>query len=126
MKKIILILALLFTTLQVNALEDCIVAADGQLYDIRIENHDIIDVYPLITIKNDKNILIVHPLKTGITAFTVLKNGKDRHYFSVKVDENQTIIKGDECFSILSLDEPPADDGFELDLPPSEIQMEIK
>ena len=118
LKKFIYTVLIFGIALQANALEDCIISAKGQLFDIRIENHDIIDVYPLVTISNKKNTLIVHPLKTGMTAFTVMKNGKTKHLFVVNVKEDSTIIKGDEEFSIMTLDAPPVNTSFDLDLPP--------
>ena len=50
-------------SLPVAAFEDCIITTKGKLNDIRIQHNDIIDVFPLITISNNKNTLIVHPLK---------------------------------------------------------------
>lgn len=120
MKKLLFLLALIFIqNLQAIALEDCIVTTNGQLTDIQIENNTIIDVYPLITVLNEKNTLIVHPLKTGITCFTVRKNLKEKVLFHVKITETETLIKEVEGFEILTLDSPPAKEEFELDLPPN-------
>ena len=87
--------------------EDCIITTNGKLSDIKIQHNDIIDVFPLITILNDKNTLIVHPLKEGETKFTVIKNNKDKFLFDVKVKENETILKDVEGFELFTIDAPP-------------------
>lgn len=103
------------------ALEDRILSTEGKLTDIKIEDNKIIDVCPLVTIMNDKNTLIVHPLKTGNTRFCVLKNDKDIVMFNVKVTEEETIVDELEGFEIFSLDLPPED--FELDTPPEGVKQ---
>ena len=104
------------------AYEDCVITAGGKLSDIKIERNDIIDVYPMFTIMNEKNTLIVHPLKEGSTRFCVLKNGKDIIAFSVKVEAEKTIIDEVDGFDIMQIDEPPQEWEFELDAPPSQIE----
>jgi hypothetical protein len=101
------------------AYEDVIVTTDGKLTDISIENNSILDVYPLITIMNDKNTLFFHPLKTGTTSVCVLKNEKEKILFNVEISENITKITDTKGFDILSLDAPP--EVFELDLPPQKL-----
>lgn len=100
------------------ALEDCVITNNGKLTDISIEDNTVIDVFPLVTIMNKKNTLIVHPLKTGKTRFCVLKNGKEKIMFNVLVEEEKTIIDEVEGFEILQIDEPPTGEDFDLDLPP--------
>lgn len=121
MKKYILILLFSILILPVFAFEDCVVATNGKLTDIKIQNNDIIDVYPLITIMNDKNTLFVHPLKAGSTKFTVIKNGKDKYLFNVKVSDNSTQIDEVKGFDILTIDCPPNtyEYYFDLDEPPA-------
>lgn len=118
MKKFICLI-LLLNLQTVFAFEDCIVSGNGKLTDIKIENNKIIDVYPLITIMNDKNTLIVRPLQTGKTTFSVLKDNKERLYFSVNVEEDKTTISGAEEFDALTIDAPP--EGYELDTPPEKV-----
>ncbi len=121
MKKYILILLFSILILPVFAFEDCVISTNGKLTDIKIQNNDIIDVYPLITIMNDKNTLFVHPLKAGCTKFTVLKNGKDKYLFNVKVSDNSTQIDEVKGFDILTIDCPPNtyEYYFDLDEPPA-------
>ena len=102
-----------------QAFEDCMISTDGKLSDISIEHNDIIDVYPIFTIMNEKNTLFVHPLKTGKTRFCVLKNGKQKVMFNVEVTEEGTTIGEVAGFEILVLDIPSDVEEAELmrDLP---------
>lgn len=120
MRQIFVILVLLLFSAAVQAFEDCIISADGKLTDISIEDNQIIDVYPLVTLMNEKNTLIVHPLKTGKTRFCVLKNGKEKIMFNVSVSEDKTIIDNVEGFDIFEIDEPVYE--YELDIPPELVK----
>lgn len=114
-------MAVIFS-LPVFAYEDCIITTNGKLTDIKIQQNDIVDIFPIVTISNDKNILIVHPLKEGESKFTVLKNHKEKYLFSVKVGKDKTIINDVNGFDIMTIDCPPFEKGFEyyfdLDEPP--------
>ena len=120
MKKWLIIALIFLSTLQAQAFEDYIIVTKGKLTNIKIEDNTIVDVCPLITIMNNKNTLIVHPLKQGKTSFSVLKNGKEKIIFDVEVQENKTKIGEVKSFEILSLDNPPEDkkEDLFLDLPP--------
>ena len=122
-KKLLILLIISLSIQTVHAMEDCIISANGRLSDISIEKNDIIDVYPLITVMNEKNTLIVHPLKEGETSFSILKNGKEKVVFKVKVTPSNTFIEDVEGFDIMSLDNPPNIYEYELDIPP-EISKE--
>ena len=104
----------------VFAYEDCIITTNGKLTDIKIQQNDIINVYPLITVDNNKNTLVIEPLKTGETKFTVLKNDKDKYLFNVSVTEDKTTVEVVEGFGVLSIDTPPVsyEEYFDLDEPP--------
>lgn len=121
MKKYILILLFSILNLPVFAFEDCVISTNGKLTNIKIQNNDIIDVCPLITIMNDRNTLFVHPLKSGSTKFTIIKNGKDKYLFNVKVSEDSTQIDEVKGFDILTIDCPPRayEYYFDLDEPPA-------
>ena len=106
-KKYLTAVALLVLSLPTFAFEDYLITTDGKLTDIKIQHNDVINVYPLITVDNDKNTLIIEPLKVGETKFTVLKNNKDKYLFSVNVTENKTTVEVVEGFGILSIDAPP-------------------
>ncbi len=102
----------------VQAFEDYIITTNGKLTDISIEDNTIVDVYPLITIMNDKNTLMVSPLKVGKTRVCILKNDKEKIMFHIEVTENKTIIDEVKGFEILALDTPDSEEEFELDEPP--------
>ena len=118
MKKFLTTIFILCFSLQAHAYEDYIIATNGKLTDISIEDNTVIDVYPLITIMNDKNTLIVSPLKTGKTRFCVLKNKKEKFMFNVEVSENKTTIDNVNGFEILSIDTPQREEELILDEPP--------
>ena len=118
MKYILSILTILFVTNAVFAYEDCIISTNGKLTDISIEHNDIIDVFPLTTVMNEKNTLILHPLKCGSTRFCVLKNNKDKIMFNVKIGTDKTTVDPVEGFDILTVDCPPDLYEYELDEPP--------
>ena len=92
MNKWLTILLILFLSLPAYAFEDYIIMTKGKLTDISIEDNSIVDVCPLITIMNDKNTLMVSPLKIGKTRFCVLKNNKEKVMFSIEVTESKTYI----------------------------------
>lgn len=119
MNKFLTLLMLLIFTNGVWAFEDCVISTDGKLTDISIEDNKIVDVYPLVTVENDKNTLIVHPLELGQTRFCVLKNNKNIVMFNIKINETETLIDEVEGFDILTIDMP--NDEFELDLPPENV-----
>ena len=122
MKKIIYIFLAIIFILPAYSFEDALIITNGKLNNIKIQHNDIVDVFPLITVMNDKNTLIVHPLKEGETKFSVTKNDRDRITFSVKVTEYFTTVETDkDGFEILNIDCPPNSYiySFDLDAPPA-------
>lgn len=99
------------------AYQDCLITTDGKLSDISIEDNSIVDVYPLVTLMNDKNTLIVSPLKTGKTRVCVLKNNKEIVMLNIEVLQDKTIIDQVKDFEILTIDKP-VEDELTLDEPP--------
>ena len=121
MRKIITAILLMFiSSLQTQAFEDCIITTKGKLTDISIEDNSIVNVYPLITLYNKKNMLIVEPLKEGKTRFCVLKNDKEKIMFNVNVTKEKTTIDEVKGFIIQTIDIPESDE-FELDEPPTKL-----
>lgn len=120
MKKWLFILTLIFSNLQTYAFEDYVISSNGKLSDIKIQDDTIVEIKPLVTIMNEKNILLIQPLKTGVTTFTVKRNSNENFIFHIKVEEEKTMISEVQGFKILSIDLPPTKD-FELDLPPINI-----
>ncbi len=117
MAKWLLIVLVFCITLQAQAFEDYIITTNGKLTDISIEDNTIVDVYPLITVMNEKNTLMVSPLKEGKTRFCVLKNNKHKVLFDIEVFKNRTKISNPEGFTLLAIDDP-ADEFPFLDEPP--------
>lgn len=118
------LLLILLIELQTLAFEDYIIINNGKLTDIKIEDNTIIDVYPMITVSNNKNTLIIHPLKIGKTKFYTLKNNKDVILFDVEVKENETIINNVNGFEILAIDKPQNYEEILIDLPPSKFNWQ--
>lgn len=120
MKKIfaILLTLLIFQISPCFAFEDGLITGDKKLSDIKIEDNSIIDVFPLYTVMNEKNTLIVHPLKEGNTRFSVLKGGKNIVVFNVNVTEDETKIDDVSGFEVLTIDCPPNFYEYLLDEPP--------
>lgn len=104
-------------TLTADAYEDYLIISNGKLTDISIEDNTVVNVYPIITLMNDKNTLMVTPLKTGKTRVCVLKNNKEIVMFNIEIQQDKTLIDNVNGFDILSLDMPD-DDKTELDEPP--------
>lgn len=118
LKKLITSLIFILGASVACAYETCLITSDSKLTDISIEDNQIIDVYPLVTLMNEKNTLIVHPLKEGAAKFCVLKDGKDKVIFNVLVEADKTTINDIEGFEILQIDAPPEVYEYELDFPP--------
>lgn len=133
MKKYLVLFALSMLSLPTFAFEDYIITTDGMLTDIKIQHNDIINVYPLITVDNNKNTLIIEPLRAGESKFSVIKNNKDKYLFNVKVTEEKTDVEVVEGFGVLSIDVPPNlyEEYFDIDEPPevndtSDMQKQIE
>lgn len=121
-KWLISIFFIFFITLQVQAFEECIITTNGKLTNISVVDDSIVEINSLITIMNEKNTLMVLPLKVGKTKVSVVKNNKDKIIFNIEVLENKTIIDKVEGFEILALDIPM--EGFELDEPPIGFELD--
>ena len=119
MYKYLLTIFILFFSTKTYAFEDYIISTKGKLTDISIEDNTVVNVCPLVTTMNDKNILMVTPLKKGKTRFCVLKNGKQIKMFHIEIEDNKTKINDVEGFEILSLDYPKDnEETLILDEPP--------
>ncbi len=118
LKKCTILLIMLITTLGAQAFEDCIITTDGKLTDINIENNQIVNVSPLVTIMNERDTIIIQPLQVGKTTFSVVKDAETKIVFDVEITPNETIIKNVEGFEIFQLDNPPEFLDCDLDEPP--------
>ena len=117
---------LIALSLPVFGYEDCIISTNGKMTDIKVQDNKVIDVFPLITVMNDKNTLIVHPLSEGKSKFSILKNGKEKVIFDVEVKSEKTLINNVSGFDILTVDCPPNiySEMFELDEPPTGLDID--
>ena len=88
--------------------------------NIKIQYNDVVDVFPMVTISNEKNTLVVHPLKEGQTKVSVTKNDKEKVIFDVNVTDEKTTISEEPGFETFTIDCPPGyyEYYFELDVPP--------
>ena len=117
MKKFFLITLIFFISLQAQAFEELVLSADEKISDIKIEDNSILNIYPLTTILNEKNILFLVPQKTGNTSFSLLKEGK-KYNFDVKITESDTDVAEQGGFEILPLDNHPIILDCDIDIPP--------
>ena len=124
--KILLIFFLSAIPISAFAYQECIITTDKKLSDIKIEHNDVIDVFPLVTIMNDKNTLVVHPLKEGASKFIVTKGGKEQFVFNVTITRFETKIDEVDGFDIFQIDTPPQNYEYELDTPPVEPQISVE
>lgn len=124
MKKFLIFLFILCFSLQVQAFEDIVLSTDGKITNIKIKDTSIININPLTTIQNERNILFITPLKTGETTFSLIKDD-EKYDFNIKVEKNKTILNENDEFEILSLDIQPEILDCEIDLPPVLRKKEI-
>ena len=117
MKKIILTTLIFLTSLQAQAFEDFILSTDSKISNIKIKDTSVININPLTTILNEKNILFITPIKIGETSFSLQKEDKIFN-FNVVVKDKETIISKNDEFEIVSLDTHPQILDCEIDLPP--------
>lgn len=116
MKKYFFILLTFLITLQTYAFEDYIIMSKGKLNNISIEDNTVVDIFPIVTIINSKNTLMITPLRIGKTKVSIVKNNKEKIMFNVEVFENKTIVENVKGIEAIALDTPVNE--FELDEPP--------
>ncbi len=118
--KYLLMFLLLMFALDCKAYEEYLLTTTDKLTDIKVEDKQIVDVYPIVTIMNNKNNLIIHPNKVGETKFSVVKNS-EKYEFNVKITEDDIQIESKEGFTIISIDNFPPILDCNLDLPPEKL-----
>lgn len=119
MKRFLLLLILLISvqrcfamdSLDVNLGTDYVISTDAAVTANAITNPDLFTVSPFFTIFNEKNILLLHPQKTG-TANLILFQDSCETTFQINVKPKNpntnftTVKKGAFEFSLL--DKPPS------------------
>ena len=101
---------------------DYLIMSDKCIKNTLLSNPEILTLSPFFTIFNEKNVILIHPLKQGSSDLTVLF---DKNYESFKIQvepktskiPNQTIKIGD--LEIVLLDSLPQNEDFEIDKPPT-------
>lgn len=109
---------MLFSTLQAQAFEEYILSTKSILSEIKIENQEILNIEPIVTIDNSKNTLFIIPLKEGETSFSFVKDKKEKISFDVKIEGKKAFFSKIEGFDIVAFDEPPIILDCNLDKPP--------
>lgn len=109
---------MLFSTLQAQAFEEYILSTKSILSEIKIENQEILNIEPIVTIDNSKNTLFIIPLKEGKTSFSFVKDKKEKISFDVKIEGKKAFFSKIEGFDIVTFDEPPIILDCNLDKPP--------
>lgn len=104
-------------TIPVFAFEDCVITSDTKITKIEVQDKNIVEISPLVTVMNERNTILVHPLKEGETTFKLFKNNNEKVVFNIKINNNQTIIEDKDGYEAFVLDNPP--EMFDIDLPPN-------
>lgn len=131
LKSIILILAVISSsafawnkcfsaeTVNLEFGNDYLVTTEKTIKANEVSNPGILTLSPFFTIYNEKNVLLLHPLKVGKTNITFFVENTKVSYEIVIKQKNatknaDTIKKGD--FEFVLLDAPPVIEGAEEDL----------
>lgn len=105
MKKLLLILAIIFIPLQANALEDYLILSDKKVEDIFCTNENIVTISPLFTIENKKTELILKAKKQG-QAVIIITTEDDEKVINVEITQNKTILSKVDGLKYFELDIP--------------------
>ena len=103
MKKIILTLLILFSTLQAYGFEDYIIMSDKPVEKVYSKNETIASVVPFYTIDNKKNIMILKSKSEGNTEIVIESYG-DIINITIDVNENETLFSEHDGITTFTLD----------------------
>lgn len=86
-----------------------------------VSEPQILTLSPFFTIFNEKNVILLHPLKIGSSDITIFSE-KEYYNFKVQVKPkgsgiSSQIIKNKD-FEVVPLDSLPLNDKFDIDTPP--------
>lgn len=118
MKKNLMLLLILTNILPVCAFENYMIISEMPVKSVYAEDTKILDIKPVFTIDNEKNILILTAKKSGKTKIYLNLNGATK-ILNVNVNKNSTEIKPEKGFEYYSIDEPP--NGIEILPPPGRV-----
>ena len=121
MRKVLLFLTLFILQLQANAYQDYIIFSDNPVSSAVIEDSNIAEVYPLQTIDNKKENILLKAKKDGKTNIIITTSqGERRIEVNVKSDKvNFNDLNG---FNAEACDIPPQNlkiNGLDVLLPPT-------
>jgi len=106
---------------------DYLITTDENVKSSFVSNPDVVTLNPFFTIFNEKNVLLLHPLKVGKGCFTIFLEKSDVAFdVVVKPSKTNPDIKSLDVnvFEIMPLDAPPNVE--ELDEAPSLINKGAK
>ena len=124
MKNLLIIFSILLLSANSTfAFEDCVLSSDTKLTNLKVEPEEIVNINPIYTIKNEKNMFILQPTKIGKSKLKFTRNNDENIVLDIEVTEDETIIDkidGIEIFSLDSIEnnENNINEDFELDPPP--------
>lgn len=111
------ILTILLLSSPVFAFEDYMIISNHPVKFVRAQDKEILDVFVLSTIDNQKKNIIITPKKVGKTKIVVnFANNEDSEKIDVKVTENRTFMNVPSDFKLFLLDVPPK--AVEIPQPP--------
>lgn len=114
--------------LTVNLGQDYLITTEQKVDVFEVSNPEILSLSPFFTIFNEKNVLLLHPIKLGKTKFSiVLDTGSTTFEINVvpKSDKTPTHLKLG-AFDVMLLDSPPVLEEFEIDIPPQSKEEQTK
>ena len=106
MKKILLVLIMMFASLPCFAFQNYMVLTDKQISKIKVSNEEIITVQPIKALNNEGKAMMIIPHNIGYARLSFCK-GKKHINLLVKVTENETCIKHVNGVKLIPIDLPP-------------------
>lgn len=96
--------------LEIPVGNDYLITSDAKIIKSTVEDSKILTLSSFFTIYDEKNVLLLHPLKAGKTRFTIALKDKTIN-FNVTVRANKKATDGETIkknnFEIMQLDSPP-------------------
>jgi hypothetical protein len=105
MKNLLIIFLILMLPLQTFAFEDYLILSDKPVSSITWSDDNILSAFPLLTIDNKKNSIVVRAKTEGFAILTI-ETDKSNANIEVKVTKDKTILSAVEGFTYFVLDKP--------------------
>lgn len=123
MKKLLLALIIFITPVKAYALQDYLIFSDKPVKGVSVEDKSILRVFPVQTIDNSKQTIILKPIKEGKTN-VIIKTNVSENVLKVKIKKDETLIKDCNGFDFMPADIPSEYlmiDGVEILPPPKKM-----